>query len=261
VRAGTNEVVRSLAAAGPTAGLVGVFWARVSDVEPAPPALLDAAERARWAAYLRPVDRQRFLLGVLVTRLVIAELVGCRPEQLVLDRTCGSCGRPHGPVRLTDRSGWELSVTHAGDWVGLAVAGDPVGIDIEPVDAAGDVEEVHADLLAPAELRVLDSGAPGGRAVGLLRYWTRKEATLKAARVGLTTPLTELVVSAPNEPAAVLARPAGWEAWPPVRLADLEGPPGHVACMAILMTGRPRVDEADATSALALLLAGDPGIG
>lgn len=262
MRAGSSELVRSLAAAGPGSGAVGVFWARVSDVEPVPPGMIDAAERGRWAAYRRAVDRQRFLLGVLLTRLVVAELVGCRPEEVALDRRCQTCGGPHGPPRLTGGwSGWELSVTHGGDWVGLAVAGDPVGIDVEPAAAGADVEQVVADLLTPAELRALDQGPPERRAVGLLRYWTRKEATLKAARAGVATPFGELVVAAPDEPAAVLVRPPGWEARPPARLADLEGPPGHVASLAVLTPGSPRVTEADATSSVRVLLAEGPGGG
>jgi 4'-phosphopantetheinyl transferase len=261
VRAGSGEPVRSLAAAGPGSGAVGVFWARVSDVEPVPPGMIDAAERGRWAAYRRAVDRQRFLLGVLLTRLVVAELVGCRPEAVALDRRCETCGGAHGPVRLTDGSGWELSVTHGGDWVGLAVAGDPVGIDVEPAAAGADVEQVVADLLTPAELHALDHGPPECRAVWLLRYWTRKEATLKAARVGVTTPFTELVVTAPDEPAGVLVRPPGWEARPPARLVDLEGPPGHVASLAVLTPVSLRVDEADATSFVLGLLAEGAGGG
>jgi 4'-phosphopantetheinyl transferase len=48
----------------------------------------------------------------------------------------------------------------------------------------------------------LRSRSPANRRVdGFLRYWTRKEAVLKATGDGLRVPMDELVVSAPEEAA------------------------------------------------------------
>ena len=71
-------------------------------------------------------------------------------------------------------------------------------------------------------------------ALTLLRYWTRKEALLKATGDGLAVDPATITVTPPEAPPALVA----WSATPPleadVHLFDLNPGPGHVASLAVL---------------------------
>ncbi|WP_018655805.1 4'-phosphopantetheinyl transferase family protein [Actinomadura flavalba] len=203
---------------------VTVHWAALDTVRPHHVALLDAAERARRDRYVRPADRDRFTLGVTLTRLALARRLALPPERVPLTRACPDCDAPHGPPRIA--GGPFLSVSHSGDRVAVAISGHgPVGVDVE--EAAGRIgDDVAAHLLAPGE------SATGEDA--LLAYWTRKEALLKATGEGLREPMTHLRVSAPDAPPALL----DWTGRPGLAarftLRTLDPGPGHAACLALL---------------------------
>jgi 4'-phosphopantetheinyl transferase len=222
-----------------SAPTVDVWWARLSQMdeslEVATARLLVGEERGRAAAYRRPDDRLRFQVGVALTRLILAAEVGCGPEEIRLDRTCPDCGQPHGKVRLAaPRTGWEVSVSHSGDLIGVAVSTvAPLGLDVEQVRA---VETSVASLvLTPSEERQVRSAAD------FIRYWTRKEAVVKATGAGLRQPLNQVTVSAPADPAAVL----NWSG-STIRLYDLADRPGHLASLAVLSCDVVTITERDA---------------
>ena len=80
---------------------VCVVW--LADIQLAGPghhALLNDVERARRDQYLRADDRTRFTLAAALLRLVAAEEAGLHPTDVLIDRTCERCGRPHGKPRL-----------------------------------------------------------------------------------------------------------------------------------------------------------------
>lgn len=161
---------------------VEVWWVGVGAARDEFVRDLDEVERGRLAGYLREVDQARFLLGVTLVRRVLAQRFSLPAAKVVLDRTCPECGKPHGKVRAT---GVELSVTHSGELVGIAVADRPVGLDVEKVDTEVDVDAVARVALTEAQVREL-SGYDGiARARAFTTYWTRKEAVVKATGEGL----------------------------------------------------------------------------
>jgi 4'-phosphopantetheinyl transferase len=101
----------------------------------------------------------------------------------------------------------------------------PLGVDVEE-DSGRIGEDIARQLLAPDE-------PPSGGA-GLLAYWTRKEALLKATGDGLRVPLRDLRVSAPDEP----PRLRDWDGRPGLAerivMHALEPGPGYAACLALL---------------------------
>lgn len=201
--------------------------------------LLDEVELARAARFVRPVDRHRFVLGAGIVRTAVGERLGVPPADVLLDRTCDTCGGPHGPVRL--RAGAvsadpvHVSVSHAGDWVGVALAAVPVGLDVERVDPAVDVVELATQVLAPSERVWLDALPDGARATAFFRAWTRKEAVLKSTGRGLRDPMSELVVVRAGDHAE--RQPAQRRPTPGTALLDLLDRTGHVAALAAV-TGR-----------------------
>ncbi|WP_460368450.1 4'-phosphopantetheinyl transferase family protein [Actinocorallia lasiicapitis] len=151
---------------------------------------------------------------------LVAERTGLAPEKVVLDRSCEDCGRPHGRPR---HPGVHISVTHSGALAGIAVADVPVGLDVEQRDRP--MTEVASHVLSPRE-------RPGDLHV----YWTRKEALLKVTGDGLRVPMTDLTLSAPDEPPVLL----DWAGRPGlaarIRLYDLDPAPGYAAALALIVS-------------------------
>ena len=228
-----------------------VWWARTSDADSRLTRLLDEGEQIRNARFRRQADRDRHLLGRALARLALADLAGCPPEKVTFDLRCRSCeekertgarggdDEPHGkPHPSGPAEGLEISVSHSGDWVALAVSeGAPVGVDVEGVSAARDVEGLADFTLAEVERRDWLLLPAEERAAAFFGYWARKEALLKATGLGLSGGLRRVAVSPPHTPARLLSWDGGGgpdAAW----LSDLDRGAAYRSALAVL-TDRP----------------------
>ena len=224
-------------AAWPT-GTAEVWWARRQDAASGHLALLDEGERQRWADYRRDADRERFLAGCALAKMVIADSTGQRPGDVSFDRTCRQCGKPHGKPAVKGGR-LELSVAHSGDLVAVAVATAPVGVDVEQLDGrarppgGGDPDTLARLVLADDERAALAAVPPPGRARAFLVAWTRKEAVTKASGDGLRAGFRDVVVAADHGTPRLVAWP---HPQPPqgVSLHDLETEAGYVAALAVI---------------------------
>lgn len=238
-------------------GAAHVWWAPRSAARPSWQALLDPVERQRRAGYRREEDRDRFLVGAVLTRLVLAAALGIDPVSVRLDRDCPDCDRPHGKVRLAaGQSGdpLEVSISHSGVWVTVAVSqAGPVGVDVERVNPAVDHLGVARIAFGPGELAALTGLAAEARPAAFTRSWTRKEAVVKSVGDGLRTPLRAIEVSAPDQPAAVVAWPTRPELAGGVQLHDLALGGDYRAALAVVSAAPVEVIESDAGSLLARL--------
>jgi len=223
-------------------GTALLWWARVCDASGGQVALLDDAERTRLAGYRRAADRDRFLVGCALAKTVIAACTGSRPEQISFARTCRRCGRPHGKPVVAG-GGPEFSVAHSGALIAVAVAGDPVGVDVEQLDGRerplggdGDPQALARLVLAEPERAILAEADPSARARAFLVAWARKEAVTKATGDGLRVPFSQIVVAAVPDSAG----PPRVTSWPypqapeSVSVLDLDAGPGYVAALAVL---------------------------
>jgi 4'-phosphopantetheinyl transferase len=236
----------------PAAAELHVWWASPEDATEPLAALLDHAEQARLDRIRRSVDRDRFLVGVALSRLGLAAYLGEAPERIAITRTCPRCGRPHGRPQVVRPRGprLEFSVSHAGNRVAVAFARHPVGVDVEPLRPVADVEPLLASVLAPVEAAAI-AGLGGDELTrAFLVYWTRKEAVAKALGIGLSQGLEELVVSVPSKPARVVSAPLDPSGVVPT-VADVDAGPDHVAAVAVLSStaGTRAVDGAAAIAA------------
>ena len=220
-------------------GTADVWWARRKDASDRLAGLLDETERRRLAAYRRPEDRERFLTGCALAKAVLARHTGQRPADVRFDRTCGQCGEPHGKP-VIEGGGIEHSVAHSGDLVAVAVAGAPVGVDVEQLDGRprllggdGDPEGLARLVLSAAEQAALAAVPPDGQSRAFLVAWTRKEAVTKATGDGLRVAFSDVVVAADAGPPRLVS-------WPyprsprEVSLLDLDADTGYVAALAVI---------------------------
>jgi 4'-phosphopantetheinyl transferase len=155
------------------------------------------------------------------------------------DRTCPGCGEPHGKPAIAG-GGPGHSVAHSGDLIAVAVAGAPVGVDVEQavgrrhlLGGDGDPEALARLVLSEAEQAALAAVPADGRARAFLVAWTRKEAVTKATGDGMRATFSEVIVAADDGPPRVAA-------WPyprsprDVSLLDLDAAAGYVAALAVI---------------------------
>ncbi len=154
---------------------------------------LSVVERARVQRFRHSQDRQVHATAALLVRAIAGRALGVAPGLATITRRCPGCGGPHGAPYVDGAP--LLSVSHCDGLAVVASCALPVGVDAEPADRDG-LLAITGMLLHPDE-EVHDPA-------DLLRTWVRKEAVSKATGVGLTVPLTEIRVTAPHEPPAVL---------------------------------------------------------
>lgn len=142
---------------------------------------LDEHEAARAARFEHEPDRRLFEIAHVAARSIAAEALGCAPVEVVWRRAaCPGCGGTHGRP-IVAGGGVEFSLAHARGLVAVALAEQPVGVDVEPV-RAGVAKDV-ASSLHPDERREIE--ACDDHEVAFTRAWTRSEAYLKALGIGL----------------------------------------------------------------------------
>jgi 4'-phosphopantetheinyl transferase len=215
--------------------LVAVTWARTVPVELLARSL-SVDDHARLGGLRRGGDRDRSASARVLLRAAVGAWTGAPADAVVIRTACALCGATdHGKPFVAPTPAISamphVSVAHADDVVVVAVtAAGPVGVDVEPVDAA-QFDGFDAVALSQVERAAQGLREPGAR----VRTWVRKEAVLKATGLGLTIDPRSVVVSAAHEPPRVVGPPAGDDAahW---QLRDVELTPG-LACAVAVRTG------------------------
>jgi 4'-phosphopantetheinyl transferase len=234
--------------------MIDVWWfdTRTVAVGPSGLADLDRGERSRAEAFMFPADRHRYQVAHTMLRRVLASYTGTPPGQLPLGRErCPRCGAAGKPVLLPPRPGPgpdtvpSFSLAHSGNMVVIAVAGRPVGVDVER-DAAGCVCSL-AEALHPADAAWLAGLAEPGRHEAIITCWVRAEAVLKCTGEGIGHGLGGF----PVRPGQAGGHGAEGHGVNGCAVRQLPAAPGYRAAVALAGTGRltPRVISAPAGTA------------
>ncbi|MFD4577991.1 4'-phosphopantetheinyl transferase family protein [Streptomyces sp. NPDC058417] len=185
--------------------------------------LLDAEERARAAAFRHDRDRDAYVVAHAALRGVLSVLLGVRAQALPLAREpCAGCGGPHGRPVLR-APGVHFSLSHSGGLVMVALAPEPVGVDVEGLASVRAVLGAQS-ALHRAESEELARLPAAARPEAFTRTWVRKEAYLKGLGTGLVRdPSLDYVGTGPHP---VVPSP-GWS------LRDVLVPTGYAAAVAV----------------------------
>lgn len=207
-----------------------VVWHVDLDACPSPAlqrasAILSLDERHRAAAFRFERDRRRYLAGRLALRHLLGTYAGTEPEALVIERLA------HGKPALAAGT-LSFNLSHAGSAMLLAVHPSyGVGVDLERAQPAFSISDLVPRVLTGREAAVLRALAAEARPAAFMRYWTCKEAVLKARGEGLLRTPTEVEVDASGTEVAIRRLPPSY---PPCGDWELrawdEGP--HVAALA-----------------------------
>lgn len=219
-----------------------VWWANPLDTDERLRRLLSPAESRRYDAFRRPADQRRFLTGRALAKTVLAARLDVPISEIEFDAGCPDCAKQHGPPRLPG-SGTELSISHSGDRVGLAVtAGAPVGLDVESRTRRAE-ESLLSYALNETELAELDGLDEDERAAQFFIHWTRKEAIMKATGRGLRIPLRGITLSGPGQPTRLVATEEDGLSPESTALTDLRPGAGYSAAVAVLGSAEVRLRE------------------
>jgi 4'-phosphopantetheinyl transferase len=179
-----------------------IWWANTVEPRPHLISLLNSEEQKKLSQFRREHDRSLYLVAHAIARIVLADYLDIEPQQIVFTTVCKHCGGPHGKPRICASSTpFELSISHSGEMAVVAFTrGIRVGVDIEHIGHRDDDSAIAELILSPSEHLVFAGLSRTEHNVFLRRYWTRKEAILKATGDGLLVPPNSLTVSSPLEP-------------------------------------------------------------
>jgi 4'-phosphopantetheinyl transferase len=185
-------------------------------------------EWQRAARFRLQRDRQRFLAGRGTLREVLGTLLKVKPASLVF--SYGEFGKPQIAVPVAAHS-LRFSVAHSEAVALCATSKQELGVDLERIRAMDDAEQIASRFFSPREERSLLALPAEQRLEAFFNCWTRKEAYLKAAGLGLSDCLDQIEVSlVPGEVAEPLRVPNDSRRW---FLHSLFPPTGFVAALAV----------------------------
>ncbi|MEO7214606.1 4'-phosphopantetheinyl transferase superfamily protein [Mucilaginibacter sp.] len=136
------------------------------------------AEKERGGKYFQLKDKQRFILSRGAQRDILGRYLNQPAAQVAFE-----LGANKKPFLVTDSTpAIQYNITHAGDWILLAVSNNPVGADVEFVDREFQFNDILEENFSQEEIAFINKNTP---AENFYLLWTRKEALLKATGQGL----------------------------------------------------------------------------
>lgn len=198
--------------------------------------LLDPSELERAD---RKSDPLPFVGAHALMRTVLGERLGVDPVSLQFERHCPTCGtNQHGKPRITGHLDLHMSLSYTDRLAVLALSEDgEVGVDVEDLTEA-DFDGFEAVTLAAEEATGFEGYQGDELLAARAQVWARKEAVLKATGDGLVVDPTEVVVTGPGQPAALLGWHSEHDAPDPIALADVPlAQPDHRAAVALIASG------------------------
>jgi 4'-phosphopantetheinyl transferase len=143
--------------------------------------VLSSDEINRACRFAFEQDARRFRMCRAMLRLGLGWYLQKNPKEIQL--TTGAWGKPS----LADGSELNFNVTHS-EGLGLIAftTAAAVGVDVEAVDRVVDDVDIESSFFTRNEAAIISSGTtPQEQSNTFLRFWTRKEAVLKAAGYGI----------------------------------------------------------------------------
>jgi 4'-phosphopantetheinyl transferase len=205
-------------------------------------ASLTAEEQQRAERYLRREIGRRFVVARAALRGILGACLGLSPSAVPIETD--SLGKPRLAAGANDGE-LSFNLAHSGELALVALTrGCEVGIDVEQIRSIDHWQEIAENYFHPAEIAQIAASEPSHHVAAFLQCWTRKEAILKAAGVGLSHSLKSF--------AAGMADQSGrWTELPENGVADgdrywvqsLVPTAGYVAAVA---TSLPRQTQMDA---------------
>jgi 4'-phosphopantetheinyl transferase len=153
--------------------------------------LLSETETARAARFHRDDDRHRYIVAHGLLRDLLSRYCGIPAERLEFATDRG--GKPM--LRSAHHPPLSFNLSHSAGRMLVAIAGGrAVGVDIEAPNRRIDPLKLARRYFSGPEVEDIEAAPDGERHARFVQYWVAKEATVKAAGLGLDYPLDALRV-------------------------------------------------------------------
>lgn len=147
-------------------------------------ATLSSDETARAERFYFPKHRQHFIAGRGILRTILGRFLGIKPSQVEFNYQ--QRGKPVLVDKFAD-SRLAFNLSHS-QGLGLCAVNctRQIGVDLEYIRPMSDLEALAKRFFLPREYEMLRSLSPNQQQEIFFRYWTCKEAYLKATGDGLS---------------------------------------------------------------------------
>lgn len=155
--------------------------------------ILSPEESRRAARFAFERDQQRFILARGTLRVLLAEYLKQDPDRISF--RYGAHGKPALVEEENRPADLRFNLSHSGDHCLCAVAlGREVGVDVEVVRSDIACLDLAERFFTRREYDELRQEPEENRHARFFRYWTCKEAYLKARGIGISSGLARLDV-------------------------------------------------------------------
>jgi 4'-phosphopantetheinyl transferase len=158
--------------------------------------ILSPEEMRRADRFRFPLHRNRFVLAHAALRHILGIHTGCTGSSI--DFTIS----PHGKPSLVNRNKGgtgeiQFNLSHSEDLAVVAVSfGSILGVDVEQVREMPDWPQMARQFFSDPEIAAIERVPSHEASTMFLRFWTRKEALLKAMGTGLQDDLSSFCTAA-----------------------------------------------------------------
>jgi 4'-phosphopantetheinyl transferase len=218
---------------GSKPGEIAVWWMEVGSPSPTAVAqwrsCLDDAEQAQADRFYFEEDRSTYAAAHWLVRHALAAVGGLPPADwrfVVAKR-----GKPAIDPGL-ERPGLEFNLSHTRGFVACAVrVGGEIGIDVEALTRTPAGLDISERYFSPSEVALLRGTAPERQRDTFLRFWTLKEAFIKATGEGLGRGLASF--SFTLDPVAISFHPGDADDATQWTFIERQPTPRHLLALAI----------------------------
>jgi len=155
--------------------------------------LLSPDEKSRAVRFYFDRDRNRYIAGRGMLRILLGHYAGVDARDVPI--TYGPQAKPL-LEQTVDRKRLEFNLSNTEDWAVIAFCwNNPVGVDIERVRPFPEADAFAQRFYSSSETALLNSSLGDAKWDVFFKFWTCKEAFLKAKGSGLTFPLNQVEIS------------------------------------------------------------------
>jgi 4'-phosphopantetheinyl transferase len=173
--------------------------------------VLDEEEIDKASAFIQRADRWSYVVAHAMLRTVLAGALGCAPDRVRIVRDAR--GKPSLSAAYYGRKtadSLHFNISHTRGLSAVALAGRPVGIDVETPVSMPEIDEFARNFLATEALAALRNVSDDRDKVALFfRFWTLSEAFIKATGLGIEQGLKSFAFSPTGRPRLLRVTP-GW---------------------------------------------------
>ncbi|MEM7795212.1 MAG: 4'-phosphopantetheinyl transferase superfamily protein [Cyanobacteria bacterium P01_C01_bin.118] len=156
--------------------------------------LLSEDELRRFKRYRFEKDQRKFAVARSSLRRILSSYIQQDPAALSFNYG------PYGKPCLRDNAALQFNLSHSGEYALCGVARKTLGVDIEHLRPMDRLDGLISRCLAPCEQTVLARIPSEQQSATFLKYWTCKEAYLKATGQGISESLSAIEVIFDPEP-------------------------------------------------------------